>query len=93
MDDEIVAMEIDLQSKQEEKRTLKFTVNEKQQKIYFTHLPDKVKFIVSFLFIFLSFILKLFIIMSLIPIYLLNFYIKKQTSFLYNIEGFYEWKR
>lgn len=42
----LVTMEIDLRSKEEKKRTLRYFINNVQLMYYFTNLPSKVKFAV-----------------------------------------------
>lgn len=52
-DGDEVALEVDLRSNEKSKRTLHFFVKGKQQRIYFTGLPDRVKFAVCFFSLFI----------------------------------------
>lgn len=96
-EDDIIEMLVDLRSKEEEKRKLKFFIRGKQMKNYFKGLPSSVVFAVLlffffphkyFLYLFLSFFSSLissflFFILSSFILYsiLLYFY-----SFLYLIK-------
>lgn len=52
---DIVELEIVLRLEQKEKRTLKYFISEREQTIFFTHLPSSVQFAVFFSFLLMLF--------------------------------------
>lgn len=57
----LVTMEVDLRSVEEEKRTLRFFLNNKRQDYYFTKVPSKVTFAVYY-FIIIYFVILCYVI-------------------------------
>lgn len=87
---DIISMEVDLRSKESGKRTLHFFINNNQQSLFFTELPESVEFGVFLYFLFcmlIDFILIksiLFVFSCLLKcrIQLLLFFLLKNSNVL-----------